>query len=87
MYFVYVLQSIKDGKYYIGQTNNLTARLIRHNTGQVKATKSRIPFRLVYKERYDLRSSAIKRKIEIKRMKGGNQFKELLNEYWGVAKW
>jgi predicted GIY-YIG superfamily endonuclease len=27
MYFVYLIESLKDGRYYIGQTNNLEERL------------------------------------------------------------
>jgi hypothetical protein len=33
-YFVYVLQNLKDGTYYVGSTRDLEARLIRHNLGR-----------------------------------------------------
>ncbi len=35
---VYVLYSDLWDKYYIGQTDNITSRLIRHNSGFVKST-------------------------------------------------
>ena len=33
MYFVYILYSVKLGKYYIGQTHDVELRLCRHNEG------------------------------------------------------
>ena len=33
-YFTYVLHSQLNGTYYIGQTNNLSRRIERHNRGQ-----------------------------------------------------
>ena len=80
MYYTYVIQSTQNGKYYIGSTNNIPKRLQRHNSGTVKATKSYIPYKLVYYEEYEQRSAAIKREYEIKRYKGGNAFKKLLNK-------
>ena len=35
-FFVYILKSVKDDKFYIGQTNNLTDRFLRKiNNGEV----------------------------------------------------
>ncbi len=33
-YCVYIVQSEKDGTYYVGHTNNLGERLDRHNSGR-----------------------------------------------------
>lgn len=48
MHFVYVLKSGKDGKFYVGRTNDLRARLDLHNRGSVESTKLRRPFTLIY---------------------------------------
>jgi putative endonuclease len=80
MYFIYVLQSVKDGKYYIGQTNNLNERLLRHNSGQVTSTKNRRPFKIIYRETFENRSESIFREKQIKAMKGGNKFRELIDK-------
>ena len=48
MYFVYVLQIKKSGRYYIGQTQNLTKRLERHSRGETKSLKNRGEFEVVY---------------------------------------
>jgi len=80
MYFVYILQSIKDSKYYIGQTDNLDERLKKHNKGQVKSTRPIIPLVLVKKEVYATRSEARKRENYLKKLKGGNEFKKIINQ-------
>ena len=49
-YFVYILQSIKDNKFYTGYTNDLKRRFEEHNAGIVLSTKHRIPLKLVYFE-------------------------------------
>ncbi|MFA5871009.1 MAG: GIY-YIG nuclease family protein [Candidatus Paceibacterota bacterium] len=51
MFYVYVLQSKKDGKWYTGFTPDLKARIEKHNKGQVYATKQRIPFSLISMKR------------------------------------
>jgi putative endonuclease len=53
MYFVYILKSKKDNRFYTGLTKDIDRRIHEHNSGFVKATKSRIPFVLVYKEKVD----------------------------------
>ena len=70
MYYVYILQSEKDSKRYIGFTENLQRRLDEHNSGMVKSTKNRRPFKLIYFEEYENKSEAIKREREIKAKKG-----------------
>ncbi|MEK7121604.1 MAG: GIY-YIG nuclease family protein [Patescibacteria group bacterium] len=44
---VYLLQSEKDGNFYIGQTNDIEKRFLKHNKGEVFATKYRRPFILL----------------------------------------
>jgi putative endonuclease len=68
-FFVYILQSKKDFSFYIGQTNDLDARLSKHNDGFSKYSSSKIPWRLVYFEKFATRTEAIKREKEIKSKK------------------
>ncbi len=65
-YFVYILQSLKDGTYYVGSTQNIEERLERHNQGRSRYTKPKRPWELVYHEKCPDRSSATKREHEIK---------------------
>ena len=77
-YYVYILQSLKDHKYYIGSTSNVEARLRFHNAGLQRSTKNRIPFRLVYSEELSSKTVALKREKEIKSFKGSKSFKKLI---------
>jgi len=67
MYFVYLLQSEKDQKYYIGQTQSIEKRLHEHNAGLEKSTKSRIPFKLLEYEVYGTREEARWREYKLKK--------------------
>jgi putative endonuclease len=49
-FYVYVLESQKDGKKYIGYTNNPRKRLEEHNKGKSFSTKPRLPLKLIYFE-------------------------------------
>ena len=78
MYIVYVLKSLKDFGYYIGQTENLDKRLKKHTNRQVKSTKNRIPFVVIKNEKFNNRSEAMKREYYLKSLKGGNEFKKII---------
>ena len=78
MYSVYILQSLKNGKLYIGHTDNLNRRLEEHNTARGgKYTRQNSPWKLVYSEPHSDRSSAAKREIYLKSTKGSQQKKQL----------
>lgn len=78
MYFVYILKSLKDNKYYIGQTENVNDRLNLHNHGLVRSTRLRIPFMVVKTETFDTRGEARKRENYLKKLKGGNEFHKII---------
>ncbi len=59
MYYIYILQSEKSGKYYTGYCADIEVRLIRHNSGATPSTKSGIPWKLVYFENFSEKSEAI----------------------------
>jgi len=63
--YLYILKSEKLDRFYIGSSDNPERRLInQHNKGFVKATKSGIPWIIVFKQEYiDL---VIARRIEYK---------------------
>ncbi|MDQ6904196.1 MAG: hypothetical protein M3139_14440 [Bacteroidota bacterium] len=51
-------------------------RLEKHNSGEVKATKHRIPFVLHYSEEFSTRSEAFKREYFFKTIDGYRWLKE-----------
>jgi predicted GIY-YIG superfamily endonuclease len=48
MYYTYILLSEKSHIFYYGYTGDLRKRVKEHNSGISKATKSHIPWRLVW---------------------------------------
>lgn len=65
--YVYLLRSIKDGKFYVGWTTDLKRRLEEHNAGLTRSTKSRRPFELIHDETYPSPELAKKRESTLKR--------------------
>ena len=78
MFIVYVLKSLIDNRFYIGQTNNILSRLRRHNEGRVRSTKYRVPLILVYSENYASRSEAMAREKYLKSLNGNSTFKKII---------
>ncbi len=77
-YTVYILQSDRDGSFYIGHTVRLDERLRRHNEGRSSFTKAKIPWKLIYHEIYGSRAEAMRREREIKRMKSREYIEQLV---------
>jgi putative endonuclease len=57
--FGYILHSLSDGRYYVGQSNRLAGRLEEHNRGRVRSTKTGIPWELKYSIRFSSRAEAL----------------------------
>ena len=49
-YYVYILQSEKDGEFYTGYTKDLKLRFEQHQKGLVESTKNRQTLKLIYSE-------------------------------------
>ena len=86
MYFVYVLKSEKDNKFYSGITNNLERRLVEHNKrkSSTSSTKNRGPFVVIYFEKVENRKIAREREKYLK-SGSGREFVKL--KYSAVAQW
>jgi putative endonuclease len=84
MYYVYILESEKDGKRYTGYTADLQLRLEAHRKGHVESTKNRRPFKLIYYEACLRQADATHREKYLKTHHGrqflGNRLKSYLNE-------
>ncbi len=65
-YYVYLLRSVKDGRFYTGYTANLRNRLAQHNAGRVRSTKRRRPLELVYWESFKTRVEVMRREKRLK---------------------
>jgi putative endonuclease len=79
MYFVYVLKSQKDGRFYKGMTNDLDRRIYEHNIGKHKSTRPYRPWELVYRETVNDRTEARKREKYLKSGIGREYLKKKLD--------
>lgn len=61
MFVIYILQSLKDGRTYVGFSSDVKKRLTEHNHGAVNATKNRRPFKILFTERAENITQAKKR--------------------------
>ena len=78
MYYVYVLISLKDGKFYIGFTEDVVQRVKEHNAGKNVSTKNRCPLKLIYYEFHTSKLDALKRERYFKTTKGKTTLKQVL---------
>jgi putative endonuclease len=80
-YYVYVLRSKLDGKFYTGFTCDLERRLNEHNSGKVYSTKARLPFEIVYYEVCYCIDDAIHREKYLKTTYGKRYIKNRIKNY------
>ena len=80
MYYTYIIQSQKNGKYYTGSCGDIAERIKRHNAGATPSTKSARPWKLVYSEVFKTNSEALKREREIKAKKSRKYIEFLIQQ-------
>lgn len=81
MFYVYALYNDKYAKIYIGQTNNLDQRIKLHNSKEFKnsfTTRFDGSWVLIYKEKMETRSDALKREKQLKSYRGREFIKNLI---------
>ena len=77
MYYVYVLESKKYKKSYVGQTSNIRKRIEEHNNGQHAYTKRFVPWAVFAIEEFRTRKETLKREKYLKSASGRRYLKEL----------
>lgn len=81
-YYVYILESEKDGNRYTGFTQNLRTRFEQHNNGEVQSTRHRRPLQLIYFEGCTNKKDAIRREKYLKTHYGKMFVKKRLKSYF-----
>lgn len=80
-FYVYILQSRRDKRLYIGFTVDVSKRLKQHNAGEVSSTKPRRPFDVIFFEAYLNKYDALRREKYFKSAKGKTTLRTMLKEY------
>ncbi|OGY96705.1 MAG: hypothetical protein A2122_01010 [Candidatus Liptonbacteria bacterium GWB1_49_6] len=83
-FYIYLLRSLRDERFYIGFTTDIGARLEKHNLGKVYWTKRSLPWKLVYYEAYISKMDALTREKQLKRFAKG--FAQLRRRLPGTLK-
>ena len=58
MHYIYSIKSQFNVRIYIGQTKGIKERIVAHNKGRVKSTKSHRPWKLFALQKVDSRPKA-----------------------------
>jgi putative endonuclease len=78
-FFIYILRN-STGRYYIGQTSDLSQRLQRHNEGKVFWTKNRSPWEIIYSQSFQTRSEAMLEEKRLKSLKSKTAIDKLISQ-------
>jgi|TARA_B100000315_G_C14536251_1_gene568605 putative endonuclease len=81
MYYIYILQSEKDKRFYTGYTSDLKKRITEHNSKKVGSTKDRQPLKLLYYEACLNQQDATHREKYLKTAWGKRYIKQRLKKY------
>jgi len=65
-HYTYILKSINYPKTYVGISGDIDSRLIEHNAGKTKSTKSFAPYVILYFEVFNTRIEARNREKYLK---------------------
>jgi len=79
-YYTYILQSEKDDSFYIGTTSDVDRRLIEHNNGFSPYTSKKSPWKLVYVEKCESKTEAIKREKFLKKQRNKEFYRKLIDK-------
>ena len=77
-FYVYILLSLKDKRFYTGYTTDLRARFLQHKRGEVKSTTNRRPLKLIHYEYYINEHDARAREVFLKSGFGRQELKKAL---------
>lgn len=78
--YVYILQSKKNSRYYVGSTVNINKRFSEHQNGCVKSTKNIRPLELKFFKKYESIKEARQIEYKIKIMKNKRIIERIIEE-------
>ena len=77
IHYVYAIESLMDGRIYVGMTTDLDRRLKEHNGGKTRSTKAYRPWKVLFTEECESRISARSREKFLKGCSGKEFLKSL----------
>jgi putative endonuclease len=77
---VYILQSLKDGSFYVGYTSFLILRFREHQEGKSNHTSKHLPYIVRHIEVFDNKTNVLRREREIKNKKSRSYISTLIDK-------
>ena len=80
MAYVYILQSLRDGRFYVGSTINLEQRLKHHFGGFTPSTKRFEQIKLVFSQEYPTLKKARMIEKKLKKLKRKDYVEKIVKD-------
>ncbi|MFZ2226273.1 MAG: GIY-YIG nuclease family protein [Candidatus Moraniibacteriota bacterium] len=80
MAFVYILQSKKDSRFYVGSTNDLERRISEHKNGKTPSTKRFGGIELVFNQEYVFLNDARRIERKLKKLKRRDYLEKIIQD-------
>ena len=79
-YYLYILYSKSEDKYYIGHTADIKGRLLKHNANHKGFTGKNNDWEILYSEIYSTKTEAYARERQIKKWKSRIRIQSLIEK-------
>jgi putative endonuclease len=66
LFYVYIIRSLRNQRFYVGSTKDVEHHLHEHNRGKSTSTKAAVPWELIHSEIFQTRSEAVRQEQTIK---------------------
>ncbi|NLR79544.1 GIY-YIG nuclease family protein [Chitinophaga eiseniae] len=66
-HYVYILQSLSTGRYYAGETADVSVRLSKHNSRSTTSTRYGVPWRVIHVILCETKKIALQLEKQIKK--------------------
>ena len=77
---IYILQSLKNKRYYIGSTINIKKRFFEHEQGKVLATRYLRPLKIIFLQNFDNIKDARRTEYKLKKYKSREIIEKIVND-------
>ena len=81
MHYVYIIKSLSNGRYYIGETKDLADRMLRHNNNRNKYTRGKGPWKVVIYCVVEDKSRAVRFERKLKSLKNSRKAIEYIKAH------
>ncbi len=77
-FITYIIESKNLNKFYIGYTEDIDKRLIKHNSGGSRWTRKGAPWKVIYAKEFEAKGEAIKYEHFLKNLKNKVFLKQII---------